>query len=73
MWYNRHMIKQNRFQTLNESLESENLLDSWNITKTLSYGETFSYTYDDGSKYGHYVSITRFDDGTYERPVHYKR
>ena len=67
------MNKPNRFPTLNAALESEGLLDSWVFQIPLAYGETFSYTFDDGSKYGHYVSITRFDDGFYERPVHYQR
>ena len=68
------MNKQNRFQTLNQALESEGLLESWDVTfPGLSYGQTFSYTYENGTKYGHYVSIHRFDDGTYERPVHYNR
>lgn len=65
--------KQNRFPTLNAALESEGLLDTWDITKSMQQGEIFSYTYDDGTKYGHYVSIYRFEDGDYERPVHYSR
>lgn len=68
------MNKQNRFQTLNEALDSEGLLDSWKLHfLPLNYGQTFNYTFEDGSKYGYYVSIHRFEDGTYERPVHYKR
>jgi hypothetical protein len=66
--------KQNWFSTLNEALKSENLLDSWDISfSPISYGQTFQYTFQDGSKYGHLVSITRSSDGRYERPVHYKR
>jgi hypothetical protein len=68
------MNKPNRFQTLNGALDSEGLVDTWELHyQPIGYGQTFSYTFDDGSKYGHYVSITRFEDGTYERPVHYKR
>lgn len=64
----------NRFSTLNEALESENLMDSWLMEfAPIQYGETRQYTWQDGSKYGHLVSITRFEDGCYERPVHYKR
>lgn len=67
-------MKQNRFATLNEALSSEGLLDSWDcMSPAIVYGETRTYTFQDGSKYGHYVSITRFEDGWYERPVHYKR
>lgn len=66
--------KKNWFGTLNEALESEGLLDTWPVSKSgLSYGEDFSYTYEDGSKYGHYVSVYRSEDGLYERPVHYRR
>jgi len=47
----------NWFNTLNEALESEN----------------FSYTYDDGTKYGRYITIYRDNTGRYERPIHYAR
>lgn len=65
---------QNWFETLNEALESEGLLDSWGISfGGIGYDENFSYTFDDGSRYGHFVSIYRGVTGRYERPVHYKR
>lgn len=65
---------QNWFNTLNEALESENLLDAWDITmEPISYGENRSWTWDNGSKYGHYITIFRETDGRYERPVHYSR
>ena len=67
-------VKQNWFNTLNESLESEGLLESWQLSYPgIGYGETFSYTWDDGTKYGHYVSIYRSEQGKYERAVHYQR
>ena len=67
-------MKKDRFKTLNDALASENLEHTWELHyKSLSYGETFSYTYDDGSKYGLYVSVHRFDDGCYERPISYRR
>ena len=66
--------KTNWFDTLNNALKSEGLLESWDIhTPGIAYGETFSWTYDDGSKYGHYISIYRDSNGRYERPVHYPR
>jgi len=66
--------KQNWFETLNEALESEGLLDSWETHfPPISYGQTFRYTFDNGTKHGHLVSITRENDGRYERPVHYDR
>lgn len=67
-------MKQNWFDTLNQALISEDLLQAWDISfRPIAYGETFSWTYDDGSKYGRYISIYRSQDGRYERPVHYKR
>lgn len=67
------MTKQAHFDTLNTALESENLLDSlppW--FQGIAYGETYRYQFNDNSKYGRQVSITRFNNGKYERPVHYK-
>lgn len=60
-------MKQNWFNTLNEALESENLLHTWDIFNNIGYGETFRYRYE-----GRQISITRETDGRYERPVHYK-
>ncbi len=66
--------KQNHFPTLNAALESEGLEETWDISYGgLKYGETFSYTYDDGTRYGLFVSIYRFEDGLYERPISYSR
>lgn len=68
------MVKQNQFNTLNEALESEGLLDAWESNfSPISYGETFRWTWDDGSKYGRLISITRETNGMYERPVNYER
>lgn len=65
---------QNWFKTLNDALNSENLIDSWNFTwSPIKYGETRSYTWDDGTRNGHYVTIYRSEQGLYERPVHYRR
>lgn len=66
--------KRNWFDTLNEALESEGLLESWDCCKPpIGYGETVSWTWDNGSKYGHQISIYRDEQGRYERPVHYNR
>ena len=66
--------KQNFFPTLNAALDSEGLLDSWEITfPPIPYSGTFSYTFQDGTRYGHYVSVYRNENGLYERPVHYSR
>lgn len=68
------MTKQNWFPTLSAALESEGLLETWDCHwPPIAYGETRGYTWNDGSRYGHYVSIYRSDTGSYERPVHYKR
>ena len=64
----------NWFDTLNAALESEDLLESWDCTSpAIGYGETRSWTWQDGTRYGHYVTIYRDEQGRYERPVHYGR
>lgn len=64
----------NWFNTLNEALESEGLVESWDCCwSPISRGETRSYTVADGTRYGHFVSVYRAEDGRYERPVHYAR
>ena len=65
-------MKNNRFQTLSEALESENIAHMWD-GRPIPYSHTLSLTYDDGTKYGHYVSVYRDEKGLYERPVHYAR
>lgn len=66
------MSKQNWFETLNEALESEDLVASWDVSfSPIPYDQTFSYRFDDGTKYGRHVSIYRDNRGMYERPVHY--
>jgi hypothetical protein len=68
------MSKQAYFPTLNEALRAEDLLDSWGIEQTpIAYGETRRWTWQDGSRHGHLVSIYRNERGMYERPVHYAR
>lgn len=64
--------KQNRFKTLSVALESEGISHMWHW-RPIAYGETVSLTYDDGTRYGHYVSVYRDETGLYERPVHYRR
>lgn len=39
----------------------------------VAYGETFSFTFDDGSRRGRYVSVYRDETGRYERPILYRR
>jgi len=64
----------NWFNTLNDALDAEGLVHTWQIQfDPIQYDETFSYTYQDGTKYGHLVSIYRNERGQYERPIHYAR
>lgn len=62
----------NWFKTLSEALESENIVHMWPGTP-IAYEQTVGLTYDDGTRYGHYVSIYRDSNGRYERPVYYRR
>jgi hypothetical protein len=63
----KRVSKQNWFETLNQSLESENLINYWPLGLNISYGETVRFVAD-----GRLISVTRENDGRYERPVHYK-
>ena len=68
------LMKTNWFDTLNDALNSEQLLDAWDINfSPIAYSETRSWTWDNGTKYGHYISVYRDSNGKYERPVHYDR
>ena len=60
-------MKQNRFETLNAALESENLVDTFPVGYNIGYNQCMRYAKD-----GLFVSITRFEDGRYERPLQYK-
>lgn len=65
---------QNWFATLNAALAAEGLIDAWDCTwSPIAYGETRSFTWDNGTRRGHFISIYRETDGRYERPVHYDR
>ena len=65
-------MKQNKFNTLSECLESENISHMWDA-RPLSYDQTLGLTYDDGTRYGYYVSVYSDERGLYERPIHYSR
>ena len=62
----------NKFETLSEALEAENISHMWDL-RPVAYDQTLSLTFDDGTRYGHFVSVYREERGLYERPVHYKR
>jgi hypothetical protein len=57
----------NYFNTLNDALASESLLDIWPITASVPYGATIGF-----ASAGRWISIYRDGvTGQYERPVHY--
>lgn len=65
------MLKRNWFETLNAALESEGLVELWELGRNISYGENVRIVVDDGSKHGKTICIYRDDRGMYERPIHY--
>lgn len=65
-------IKQNKFNTLSEALESENISHMWD-GRPIAYEQNLTLTFNDGTKHGHYVSVYRDEKGLYERPIHYSR
>lgn len=56
----------NWFPTLNAALDAEGLTASWPLGVNLSYGETRGL-----SAGGRWISVTRDEQGRYERPIHY--
>lgn len=67
--FGKHQAKQNWFETLNAALEAEGLVDQWPTGRNISYGQTVRVKSNDGESL---ISVTRENDGRYERPVHYK-
>jgi hypothetical protein len=60
-------LMQNYFDTLNDALASESLLDIWPLTASVPYGATIGF-----ASAGRWISIYRDGvTGQYERPVHY--
>jgi len=58
---------QNYFDTLNDALASESLLDIWPLTASVPYGATVGF-----ASAGRWISIYRDGvTGQYERPIHY--
>lgn len=60
-------MKRNWFNTLNEALDSENLIDQWPLGTNVNYDETVRLITDDYRL----ISVYRDSRGMYERPVHY--
>lgn len=61
------MLRQNWFNTLNESLASEGLIEQWPLGTNIQYGETKRIITDNFI----HISVFRNEQGRYERPVHY--
>jgi len=62
--------KQNWFNTLNEALDSEELIELWELGTNIDYGQTVQII-SETDKGTRLISVTRNNDGMYERPVHY--
>ena len=62
----KRVVKGNWFNTLNESLDSEGLVDLWPLGLNLGYNETASCAVD-----GTFMTVYRDSRGMYERVVHY--
>jgi hypothetical protein len=59
-------MKRNWFNTLNEALESENLIEYWPLGLNIQYEQTVSF-----ASNGKWISVYRDNSGRYERPIHY--
>lgn len=70
---NRFSTNPNWFDTLNEALEAEGLVDLWPLGTNIGYGETVAVTAELSPGKGRYITVFRDKDGRYERPVHYAR
>jgi hypothetical protein len=62
------MIGESYFATLNEALESENLIEHFPIGISMAYGVTLRVITDNGLL----ISIYRDGRGRYERPLYYQ-
>lgn len=57
---------QNWFETLNDALDSEALTEMWPLGLNVNYDTTIGL-----ASGGRWISITRDNQGRYERPIHY--
>jgi hypothetical protein len=60
------MAKRCWFNTLNDALESEGLIEFWPSGLNVGYGETVGF-----ASGGIWLSVFRDEGGRYERPIHY--
>ena len=63
-------MKKNYFNTLNEALQAEGLIEYWPLGSNIQYSETVQHVVSTptGSQL---ISVYRDERGLYERPVHY--
>lgn len=61
-------MTQQFFETLNQSLESENLVNEWPLGTNIGYSETIRTHSNSGDKI---IIVYRNEEGRYERPTHY--
>ena len=63
-------MKKNYFNTLNEALQAEGLIEYWPLGSNIQYSETVQHVVSTptGSKL---ISVYRDERGLYERPIHY--
>lgn len=57
----------NWFNTLNDALQSENLIDYWPLGLNINYSQTVRIITDNNIL----ISVYRDERGLYERPIHY--
>lgn len=60
-------MKKNWFDTLNEALEAEGLVETWPLGFNVNYNETKTIIAD-----GLFISVYRDERGRYERPISYR-
>jgi hypothetical protein len=65
-------MKQAYFDTLNEALRSEGLVEMWPTHQSINYDQTVRVIVPDPAGVAErLISITRMSNGLYERPIHY--
>jgi hypothetical protein len=60
-------MKPNWFNSLQEALMSESLVEYWPLGVNIQYNQTIKVV-----AFGKYISVYRNENGLYERPIHYK-
>ncbi len=66
------MGKRNFFNTLNEALDSESLVELWPLGSNIQYGETTRHIVQSEPGVVLLISVYRNEVGQYERPIYYR-